>query len=112
MGLCRESTRKISRPPVRLMREGEMDASAALLLNQVRTPEEREGDLGAADRLLPYRRGAVAGVCALYGIQPGSRERTSLYGVFRKICAHFCSEYRVGTIALRAFWMTTASANR
>ncbi len=49
MGLCREIYQEGVRiPPVKLMRRGAMDADVlALLLNNVRTPEEREGDLGA-----------------------------------------------------------------
>src|SRR6202030_1989221 len=49
MGLCREIYQEGVRiPPVKLMRRGAMDADVlAMLLNNVRTPEEREGDLGA-----------------------------------------------------------------
>src|SRR5437868_10603108 len=49
MGLCREIYQEGLRiPPVRIMRAGKMDRDIlALLLNNVRTPDEREGDLGA-----------------------------------------------------------------
>lgn len=49
MGLCREIYQEGLRiPPVAIMRSGVMQADVlALLLNNVRTPEEREGDLGA-----------------------------------------------------------------
>jgi N-methylhydantoinase B len=49
MGLCREIYQEGFRiPPVKLMRSGKMQRDVlALLLNNVRTPEEREGDLGA-----------------------------------------------------------------
>src|SRR5437660_1885251 len=49
MGLCREIYQEGLRiPPVRLMRAGKIDRDVlALLLNNVRTPDEREGDLGA-----------------------------------------------------------------
>src|SRR6202142_36710 len=49
MGLCREIYQEGLRiPPVRIMRAGKMERDVlALLLNNVRTPEEREGDLGA-----------------------------------------------------------------
>jgi N-methylhydantoinase B len=49
MGLCREIYQEGVRiPPVKLMRAGEMQSDVlALLLNNVRTPVEREGDLGA-----------------------------------------------------------------
>src|SRR6202048_4103147 len=49
MGICREIYQEGVRiPPVKLMRRGVVDAGVlAMLLNNVRTPEEREGDLGA-----------------------------------------------------------------
>ena len=49
MGLCREIYQEGLRiPPVRIMRAGRMEQDVlALLLNNVRTPDEREGDLGA-----------------------------------------------------------------
>ena len=49
MGLCREIYQEGVRiPPVKLMREGVTDRDVLeMLLNNVRTPEEREGDLGA-----------------------------------------------------------------
>lgn len=49
MGPCREIYQEGLRiPPVKLMRAGQMQSDIlALLLNNVRTPVEREGDLGA-----------------------------------------------------------------
>jgi N-methylhydantoinase B len=49
MGMCREIYQEGVRiPPVKLVRGGRMDRDIlALLLANVRTPEEREGDLGA-----------------------------------------------------------------
>ena len=49
MGLCREIYQEGLRiPPVRIMRAGRIERDVlALLLNNVRTPDEREGDLGA-----------------------------------------------------------------
>src|SRR5690348_16786063 len=49
MGICREIYQEGVRiPPVKLMRRGETDRDVLMmLLNNVRTPEEREGDLGA-----------------------------------------------------------------
>jgi N-methylhydantoinase B len=49
MGLCEEIYQEGVRiPPVRLVRGGEMQSDVlALLLNNVRTPEERQGDLRA-----------------------------------------------------------------
>jgi N-methylhydantoinase B len=49
MGLCREIYQEGVRiPPVKLLRAGSTNAEVlALLLTNVRTPDEREGDLGA-----------------------------------------------------------------
>ena len=49
MGPCREIYQEGLRiPPVKIMRGGKLVSDVlALLLNNVRTPEEREGDLGA-----------------------------------------------------------------
>ena len=49
MGLCREIYQEGLRiPPVRIMRAGKIERDVlSLLLNNVRTPNEREGDLGA-----------------------------------------------------------------
>src|ERR1017187_2411261 len=49
MGPCREIHQEGLRiPPVKIMRAGKLIADIlALLLTNVRTPEEREGDLGA-----------------------------------------------------------------
>ena len=49
MGLCRDIYQEGLRiPPVRLMRGGKMERDVlALLLTNVHTPTEREGDLGA-----------------------------------------------------------------
>jgi N-methylhydantoinase B len=70
MGPCREIYQEGLRiPPVRLKRAGVMDRDVlALLLNNVRTPEEREGDLDA--QLAACHTGAerLSAVCARYGI--------------------------------------------
>ena len=49
MGLCREIYQEGFRvPPVKIVRAHKMESDVlAILLNNVRTPEEREGDLGA-----------------------------------------------------------------
>jgi N-methylhydantoinase B len=70
MGLCREIYQEGLRiPPVRLMREGEMDRDVmALLLNNVRTAEEREGDLGAQIAACHTGAQRLREVCRRYGI--------------------------------------------
>jgi N-methylhydantoinase B len=75
MGLCREIYQEGFRiPPVRIVRAGVMERDLlALLLNNVRTPEEREGDLGA--QLAACHTGAerLREVCARYGIDRAQR---------------------------------------
>jgi len=69
MGPCREIYQEGLRiPPVKIMREGKLVADVlAMLLNNVRTPEEREGDLGA--QIAACRTGArrLGEICARYG---------------------------------------------
>src|SRR5689334_17571571 len=69
MGPCRQIYQEGFRiPPVRLVRNGEIDQDIlALLLNNVRTPDERRGDLGA--QLAACHTGAerLREVCSRYG---------------------------------------------
>src|SRR5438552_9723673 len=71
MGLCREIYQEGLRiPPVRLMRGGKMDRDIlALLLNNVRTPDEREGDLGAQIAACHTGAERLREVCARYRLQ-------------------------------------------
>jgi len=75
MGLCREIYQEGVRiPPVKLMRRGEMNADVlALLLNNVRTPEEREGDLGAQIAACHTGAERLREVCARYGAERARR---------------------------------------
>jgi N-methylhydantoinase B len=70
MGPCREIYQEGFRiPPVKIMRDGKLVADVlALLLSNVRTPEEREGDLGA--QIAACQTGAqhLGEICARYGI--------------------------------------------
>jgi N-methylhydantoinase B len=71
MGLCREIYQEGVRiPPVKLMRRGVMNADVlAMLLNNVRTPEEREGDLGAQIAACHTGAERLREVCARYGVE-------------------------------------------
>jgi N-methylhydantoinase B len=70
MGICREIYQEGFRiPPVKIMRAGVMERDVlALLLNNVRTPEEREGDLGAQIAACHTGAERLREVCARYGI--------------------------------------------
>src|ERR1700687_4017690 len=70
MGPCREIYQEGLRiPPVKIMRGGKLVADVlALLLNNVRTPEEREGDLGAQIAACQTGAQRLREVCDRYGI--------------------------------------------
>jgi N-methylhydantoinase B len=70
MGLCREIYQEGVRiPPVKLMRAGTTDQDVlAMLLNNVRTPEEREGDLGAQIAACHTGAERLREVCTRYGV--------------------------------------------
>jgi N-methylhydantoinase B len=71
MGLCREIYQEGVRiPPVKLRRRGAMDADVlAMLLNNVRTPQEREGDLGAQIAACHTGAERLREVCSRYGLE-------------------------------------------
>ena len=71
MGLCREIYQEGVRiPPVKLMRAGLMNRDVlAMLLNNVRTPEEREGDLGAQIAACHTGAERLREVCSRYGLK-------------------------------------------
>jgi len=80
MGLCREIYQEGLRiPPVKIVRAGVMDRDAlALLLNNVRTPEEREGDLGAQIAACHTGAERLQEVCGRYGAERVKRAAAEL----------------------------------
>src|SRR5271166_2719974 len=70
MGLCREIYQEGFRiPPVKIMRAGAIEKDVlALLLNNVRTPEEREGDLGAQIAACHTGAARLVEICGRYGV--------------------------------------------
>ena len=80
MGLCREIYQEGLRiPPVKIMRAGIMQSDVlALLLNNVRTPEEREGDLGAQLAACHTGTERLREVCARYGLDRAKRATKEL----------------------------------
>src|SRR5438105_1130051 len=80
MGLCREIYQEGLRiPPVRLMRAGKIDRDVlALLLNNVRTPDEREGDLGAQIAACHIGGERLREICAVYGLERVKRAAREL----------------------------------
>lgn len=80
MGLCREIYQEGLRiPPVKLVRRGEMDTDVlALVLTNVRTPEEREGDLGAQIAACNTGATRLHEICERYGIARVKRAAAEL----------------------------------
>jgi N-methylhydantoinase B len=80
MGLCREIYQEGFRiPPVRIMQAGVLERDVlALLLNNVRTPGEREGDLGAQIAACHTGAERLNEVCARYGIAGTQRAAREL----------------------------------
>jgi N-methylhydantoinase B len=91
MGLCREIYQEGFRiPPVRIMRSGVMDRDVlALLLNNVRTPEEREGDLGAQIAACHTGATRLTEVCARYGIDRARRAARELLAYSEELMRAF-----------------------
>jgi N-methylhydantoinase B len=75
MGLCREIYQEGFRiPPVKIMRAGVTERDVlALLLSNVRTPEEREGDLGAQIAACHTGAERLREVCSRYGMERAKR---------------------------------------
>jgi N-methylhydantoinase B len=98
MGLCREIYQEGVRiPPVKLVRRGVMDADVlALLLNNVRTPEEREGDLGA--QLAACHTGAerLREVCSRYGVARARRAASDLLDYSEELMRAFLQRVPAG----------------
>ncbi len=80
MGPCREIYQEGFRiPPVKIMRGGKLVSDVlALLLNNVRTPEEREGDLGAQIAACQTGAQRLREICERYGIARAKRAAADL----------------------------------
>ena len=80
MGPCREIYQEGLRiPPVKIMRGGKLVADVlALLLSNVRTPEEREGDLGAQIAACQTGAQRLHEICERYGIARVKRAAADL----------------------------------
>jgi N-methylhydantoinase B len=66
-------------PPIKIMRAGKLVADVlALLLNNIRTPEEREGDLGAQIAACQTGAQRLREICARYGIARAKKAAANL----------------------------------
>jgi N-methylhydantoinase B len=91
MGLCREIYQEGFRiPPVKIMRAGRMQADVlALLLNNVRTPQEREGDLGAQIAACHTGNERLREVCNRYGTARVKRAARELFDYSEEMMRSF-----------------------
>jgi N-methylhydantoinase B len=105
MGLCREIYQEGFRiPPVKIMRAGKMQTDIlALLLNNVRTPQEREGDLGA--QLAACHTGAerLREICERYGVERVKRAARELLDYSEQIMRAFLKRVPPGTYSAEDF---------
>jgi N-methylhydantoinase B len=91
MGPCREIYQEGLRiPPVKIMRAGEIVPDVlALLLNNVRTPEEREGDLGAQIAACQTGAQRLGELCARYGLARTQKAAADLLDYSEKLMRAF-----------------------
>jgi N-methylhydantoinase B len=103
MGLCREIYQEGVRiPPVKLMSgdktgKGAMNRDVlALLLNNVRTPEEREGDLGAQIAACHTGSARLQEVCDRYGVAHARRAADNLLDYAEQLMRAFLQQVPAG----------------
>ncbi len=105
MGLCREIYQEGFRiPPVKIVRSGAIQADVlALLLNNVRTSEEREGDLGA--QLAACHTGAerLREICLRYGVDRTKRAAAELLEYSEELMRVFLLRVPPGTYRAEDF---------
>jgi N-methylhydantoinase B len=105
MGLCREIYQEGLRiPPVRIMRAGAMQRDVrALLLNNVRTPEEREGDLGAQIAACHTGAERLREVCARYSVAKAKRAAQDLLEYSEELMRSFLRQVPPGDYRAQDF---------
>ena len=105
MGLCREIYQEGFRvPPVRIMRGGKMDDDIlALLLANVRTPREREGDLGAQIAACHTGADRLQAICARYGLPRAKRATADLLDYSEELMRAFLRGVPAGTFHAEDF---------
>jgi len=98
MGLCREIYQEGVRiPPVKLMQRGVMNSDVlAMLLNNVRTPEERQGDLGAQIAACHTGAERLREVCSRYGAERARRAASDLLDYSEELMRAFLQRVPAG----------------
>ena len=105
MGPCREIYQEGFRiPPVKIMRGGKIVADVlALLLNNVRTPEEREGDLGAQIAACQTGARRLDEICSRYGLSRTQRAASELLDYSEEMMRSFLASVPPGTYRAEDF---------
>jgi N-methylhydantoinase B len=105
MGLCREIYQEGLRiPPVRIMRGGEIQRDVlGLLLNNVRTPDEREGDLGAQIAACHTGAERLREVCGRYGLDLVQRAARDLLAYSEEMMRAFLKQVPPGRYVAKDF---------
>jgi N-methylhydantoinase B len=105
MGLCREIYQEGLRiPPVKIMRAGKMQSDIlALLLNNVRTPQEREGDLGAQIAACHTGTQRLREICSRYGLERVKKAARALLDYSEQMMRAFLDRVPSGTYQAEDF---------
>jgi len=105
MGLCREIYQEGFRiPPVKIMRDGKVDRDVLdLLLANVRTPAEREGDLGAQIAACHTGATRLGEICARYGVPRAKRAASDLLAYSEEMMGAFLKNVPAGSYAAEDF---------
>ncbi len=105
MGLSREIYQEGFRiPVVKIMRGGAMQPDVlALLLNNVRTPEEREGDLGAQIAACHTGAERLREICLRYGVERAKRAASELLEYSEALMRAFLLRVPAGTYRAEDF---------
>ena len=105
MGLCREIYQEGFRiPPVRIMRNGGIVRDVLdLLLTNVRTPREREGDLGAQIAACHTGAARLREICERYGAARVKRASAALLDYSEQIMRAFVAQVPTGTYRAEDF---------
>ena len=99
MGLCREIYQEGFRiPPVKIIRAGQIDRDVlALLLTNVRTPREREGDLGAQIAACHTGAARLEEVCVRYTAPRVKRAAAELLAYSEEMMRALLDQLPAGT---------------
>ena len=105
MGICREIYQEGFRiPPVKLIRAGEVDQDVlALLLTNVRTPVEREGDLNAQIAACHTGEVRLREVVGRYGLARVKEAASDLLEYSEEMMRAFLAKIPAGTYAAEDF---------